>query len=271
MSRRFRSRSRSVLLGLVSVASSLVLCGWGVWAVAETEEVAPIGDLARERPPFRTVDADREPEPEGPNLSVLAVETYFGIPVAYDGALTGSRSARVPTRNELERAALPILEELSKYPEETLRWLRVARLVLCADLREGERPLHGYVSGSVIILDVSCTSDVCFRETIHHEIFHVIDRFGIDESRWQALNLQSFRYSAYAAAMVGELPYGFVSRYSMTAPGEDRAEIFGLMMTDPLWFRDLCELDPVLEIKAEVMREEAVAYEPAFDALFARL
>jgi hypothetical protein len=116
-----------------------------------------------------------------------------------------------------------------------------------------------------------CLSLSGFRtDVVHHELWHAIEwrilaghpeAFCAEE--WMKLNPEGFRYTplyagSHPAASLPEAADGwFVSEYSRTAPGEDRAALWALRFTvpDPLWWEEHLRLKAKLDVmEAEMQR-----------------
>ena len=81
------------------------------------------------------------------------------------------------------------------------------------------------------------------RHVIHHEFFHVLDKAynGPDATSndpvWNSLNEPDFKYNKnsdftvtrWYSGYIDHPQKGFVNKYSMTKPGEDKAEIYAAL------------------------------------------
>jgi hypothetical protein len=177
--------------------------------------------------------------------------------------------------------------ELSHYPQEILRKMRLRRIVLCADLTVDSSIIGGftYEQDGTLYLEVSDVSEFAFyqRKIIHHELFHLIDavdQYKSEESvyedrEWAALNPSDFKYveGVDNGGRIGiwriscNWP-GFVTRYGMSSIQDDKAELFANMMTLPTWVEYLCQHDEMIRAKAVRMRQILAEFCTCADAEF---
>ena len=158
------------------------------------------------------------------------------------------------------REALDILEyTLSQYPEgffDQLRYgsIEYIRIELVGSLttKDGVKNRRDTASGFAQNMGsyylVALDGYTMRKETVYHEISHIIDkRLDWDafiredalysEESWMNLQPEGFEYAMSYAEEVpfdGEYDY-FVSDYSLTFPTEDRAELMALAMVDNGW------------------------------------
>lgn len=164
------------------------------------------------------------------------------------------------------------------YGPSGLRKVGVARVMLCRELTinfrkprkmmidgaldvRTEQSAGAFAWGRDIYIDVFVIL-VGRRPavTLHHEIFHVLDR--IPDARWSALNSPDFRYGTggidrqhlFGQGEPSSIP-GFVSEYSTASPAEDKAELYERMITAPKDIQARAKKDPILEKKMKVIRE----------------
>jgi hypothetical protein len=73
------------------------------------------------------------------------------------------------------------------------------------------------------------------ESVMHHELFHAFEyAFGLRFADWDKANVKSDLYDEDLKKNYDLLPPGFITRYSLSMPEEDRAELFMYMMTDSL-------------------------------------
>ncbi len=149
----------------------------------------------------------------------------------------------------LKKIANITLASLSLYPKNLFKAVKLKKIYFAKDLLVSNQlrkamPLPS--TGSLIYADnndLEC--DVGMEERVHHEFFHYIEE-KIDgsmryrDANWTGLNPNGFSYKeggqiVYSCAggfrNTGHLKSGFVSRYALTAEEEDKAEMFGWIMT----------------------------------------
>lgn len=141
----------------------------------------------------------------------MAIEIAGGGTKADRGVSCAAMSATHVT------LALPLfVPELRRYPRDFFSSVGISRMVLCGDLTwDGKRVGGLAVGGSrtfYLNLKSANVSPGHAASSLHHEVFHLIDR--VDEREW--------------ARTSG----GFVSDYARTSPREDRAELFAQLMVN---------------------------------------
>ncbi len=171
-----------------------------------------------------------------------------------------------------------LARELAKYPEAALRKLGIERILLVQDVR-----LNGNKVGAVtdherdsMHLEVREGRDIplFFEETVHHELFHLLDQRDDGSSTadpaWEKLNPAGFRYdpSTRASGRFEDDLEGFLNTYSMTAVGEDKAEIFGQSMTRGRALSARAAKDRIIKNKIARIKELARSFEPGMDEAF---
>lgn len=114
------------------------------------------------------------------------------------------------------------------------------------------------------------------REVLHHDFFHMIDEHDSPDGRrdveWEKLNPPTVKYgkggwfmqSGNVGALREDLP-GFLTEYATSAVEEDKAEVFGHLMTSPAFVRRLCDRDPVLAAKVGRLKELLAKFVPDMD------
>lgn len=190
------------------------------------------------------------------------VEVYQGIRVLVAVDPIHESSVREPITGlppdpKLLAASLQSLHrELPRYPVGYLKELGLRRIVLCADLRHGDHRAGGMAAqtfGTIYYaVDAIGRSGVWGRHAIHHEVMHLIDARSMGRDvQWNALNPAGFQYSPEIAQ--GRRLAGFVSSYAMTNPREDRAEVYGYLMSSPNYLAWRCMRDKTLESKVATL------------------
>ena len=178
-------------------------------------------------------------------------------------------------RERLSALLSVVLPAYERYPRELFARVGLRRLELVQDLRVAgqlRRAMPAVQRDAVAYADIGDPPGAAICEAgiearIHHELYHLIEArlFGDyyhRDPRWLALNPAGVTYgnggaSAYGGVFhnLGHPRPGFVSRYALYGPEEDKAEVFGWMMTPGYaarvmqWSRD----DPALNAKREFM------------------
>jgi len=172
----------------------------------------------------------------------------YNLEIVWRDPLAGLQDAdryqvQEPDRIQFAFFVPTLAAQLSLYPADLVEKANFWRLILCDGLRYDNQPLRGQaVYGHKAILlnmaggyirESSCT-------LIHHEFFHMVDRFALDlpeeDAELTRLNAPSFRYGRVdkdgdALALTEDLP-GFLTAYATTNTREDKAELFGHMMVN---------------------------------------
>lgn len=168
-----------------------------------------------------------------------------------------------------------LAKELAKYPEELLRKLQLERFVLCRamerdDVRYGG--LSEYDSDTIHFeITEGWNIEHFMVSKIHHELYHFIDyRDDLTTEKddaWEKLNTRGFAYDPKKKAYGGldDKDKGFLNSYAQTGVGEDKAEVFGYLVTCPKVVIARGEKDPVLAKKIARMKELAKSYCGALD------
>lgn len=198
----------------------------------------------------------------------------YPVKCASGNVITGARA----TDRELVAYCEKLARELAKYPEPALRRIGVERLVLASNVR-----MNGNKVGSVadaerdtIHFEVRDGAEIglFFEETVHHELFHFLDRRDDGSStadpEWEKLNPPGFRYdpTITPSGRFEDDLQGFLNTYSQTAVGEDKAEIFGQSMVRSRALAARAAKDAVIARKISRMRELVREFEPALDEGF---
>jgi len=133
-------------------------------------------------------------ERAGP-VPLLAATKPFTLALA-NGPVHGASA----DRDVAARARAIATRELGRYPAAFLRRVRLAGVVLTADLTEGETSIPSLPNvGGLLLLDVgSVERDLV--HCLHHEIFHFFDLADdgqvAPDRTWEALNAPGFAYGS---------------------------------------------------------------------------
>jgi len=196
---------------------------------------------------------------EGQSVLSWGYRIQFGAPTAWDVQVFTERG----------------LPELSRYPASLLDESGLDTVVLCSKLRVNGQRLNGLAlpERGTIYLDVGypCRDTKgALSHTVHHELFHVMDETslvpGLGDRAWSALNVSEKPYSVFRGAGPSRRP-GFPSPYATTNPGEDKAEVYATMVSDPDEMSRLMAGDPVLTTKAARLRDRLTSRSPMFGSV----
>lgn len=151
-------------------------------------------------------------------------------------------------RERLQRLLATVLPALERYPSRLLQQVQLRKVVLVKELAvDGQRRLAmpEPETDSVVYADNNvpslCPAGMELRT--HHEFYHFIEYrlfhdFYYRDPVWMAFNPAEVQYGAGGATAYGK-PFqnlghpqpGLVSMYAAYGPEEDKAEMFGWMMT----------------------------------------
>ncbi|MBH9575453.1 hypothetical protein [Inhella proteolytica] len=151
-------------------------------------------------------------------------------------------------RERLRSLLAIVIPAYERYRPALLRHIGLKRLEFVKNLSVAgqlRRAMPAAERDSVVYADVggppACPAGIELRA--HHELYHFIDHrlFGHYYPRdpaWQALNPAGAPYGAGGATAygknfqnLGHPQAGFVSRYALYGPEEDKAELFGWLLT----------------------------------------
>ena len=214
-------------------------------------------------------------------------ESLFNVSVRYLGADVTSLPEDylgAPPTPEQQEAFIPIiLHEYSLYP--THLFARhgkqpaniVTELVFCSEMT---RNSHHYIGSAyaewsqpdyrdytgIIVYNLSAPVDLV--KTIHHEVYHIIDRLLTNndtnnDPEWLACNPPGAQYFGESTPRSTpprqDIP-GFATDYALYSPYEDKGETFGYYMYDPNAMDARCAADPHLRAKVAVMKRRLKAF-----------
>ncbi len=146
--------------------------------------------------------------------------------------------------------------ELGLYPPGLLKRLGLKTIYVVNDLVVDGTDAAAIVlpeEGSLYIETVFPWRNVYLASTLHHEIYHLIDRKDghlNDDKKWCALNPKSFTYGEEFDGQDG-----FFTEYSAFDMAEDKAELFSslVMFENLVWQK--CKTDVVLAKKVALIKQ----------------
>ncbi|MFZ6655613.1 hypothetical protein [Undibacterium sp. TJN19] len=152
-----------------------------------------------------------------------------------------------PDHLRMQRLLSVVLPSLERYPAVLFERMRLTHIALVKNLTvagQRRRAMPAPETASVVYADND--EDICLAGMelrIHHEFYHFIEYrvfgdFYYRDPLWLAMNPAAVSYgsggaTAYGIGFVnlGHPAAGMVSRYALYGPEEDKAEMFGWMMT----------------------------------------
>ncbi len=205
------------------------------------------------------------------DLRIVGSASHFSQFTSF-GHFTGD-----PVDRDKFTALLPtVLDELDRYPDRAIRRMGLRRVIVCSRLREFGQSEGGVAVGpaGTIYLEAEWFDEgaTALRHVVNHELFHLIDYATTtpwdDDTEWRAGNPAGFSYGSPGVAGTSGTSAGssggpgFVSAYARTNIREDRAEVFGWMMSDPLTVTRLARGDPGLARKVDRMEAIVARFDP---------
>lgn len=194
--------------------------------------------------------------------------------------------------------SIPLIQRvIQSYPNSFWYDACIKRIVLCENLmfdnvsRDAVPVAHSHS----LYISLKRQECVFYMSMIHHEIFHLIDAVfcqstssssttdsahtcDYDDPEWRMSNVNGFQYGSGGDKLENRssemsisgivdgkaIPNGFVSRYAMSDPAEDRAEIFGALMRNPVVLRD--STDMIIQQKCDIIRRRVQLVCKSFDS-----
>jgi len=138
--------------------------------------------------------------------------------------------------------------EFFKYPFEFIKNTKLKKIVLVKELYNSGVPVAAmpdyYQEYLYIDIYEGHNNHKYQRHVIHHEFYHMIEEeFNgntyYKDPEWNAFNVPGFQYGngginnrGSHMSVINHPDSGFINLYSQTGLEEDKAEIFGSLMTD---------------------------------------
>jgi hypothetical protein len=178
-------------------------------------------------------------------LQALGLRANWEGPWEHAQAQRFGAEADLPRLRRLLAVVLPALE---RYDPRFFQRIGLQEVGLVKDLIVGESQMRLAMPSperqAVLYADNAnplCAAGMELR--VHHELYHLVewrlfDDFYYRDPAWLALNPSGLDYGAGGASAYGGVFHnlghpapGLVSRYAQYGPEEDKAEVFGWMMT----------------------------------------
>ncbi len=181
--------------------------------------------------------------------TVVSAETEVTAEAMVDAAPTTfsnlSYTWSAPKTSEVQKMKALISSELSEYSQQYLNDIGLRKVTLVDNIQNKANqpvlgfsdPLKGEIYLNTVELEGEFSRSMVAEQTVHHEIAHLLaySEYGYwfdRDSGWQELG-GNYSYGEAKTMYKEYFPRdGFVSRYSMTSPGEDFAEIYSLIYTE---------------------------------------
>ncbi len=206
-----------------------------------------------------TPDTPVTPEPPAIDPSVInlrnSLQSRYGIPIRLSVEVSGYSvggysTTPVTDTGELLRALYSLDNDLSKYPSGLFYELTSSKpLNIYLIKNYSNNSITGVTDHYSNPTVISVATDKDFDVTLHHEMFHYMERYitgrgaNFNESEWNTrFNPEGFNYvGSNTGAINDSLSYTknggradswFVNRYAQTSAAEDRASTFEYMMAD---------------------------------------
>lgn len=192
--------------------------------------------------------------PTGHLLDHIGVHGGVRVTIATRVTNRGDLRFGPASRDDVERCAPVLAEELDRYPASFLARAGVEELILGQFLVLGGLPMSGFAPEAAICIDVADGEDD-WRWVVHHELFHHVDRKRgtlVHDAEWAALNTLGFRYGLRSRSPRNRP--GFLTRYATTAASEDKADTYAYLMTSPRQVAYRAARDSVVLRKRDTMR-----------------
>lgn len=223
-----------------------------VTVVAEAKnETISVTTVSDEEQPSTTPNTSPEVDMYAPSVESInsqlrnLIQSNYGVTVKYGnevkGYSVGGMSTKAVTDPNISKSALVNLNiALSLYPEGFFQEMKSKGYPLTFYVLKSysTKNVTGVTDSSSKNIVISVATDYDFVDTIHHEVYHYIERYmiksGASFTSWDLLNPGKFKYGEidanYAYARTFSEDAFFVNSYAMTDQYEDRASTFEYMM-----------------------------------------
>ena len=184
-------------------------------------------------------------------ISLRKIEQQFGVNVLWHQSVNLAQChGEPPPLEETASYAEMLLSELDLYQFSALKQIGVESIVLCGSMINIDREVLGFSHGDLLLFNTSSDlSSIDKRKTIHHEIFHSIERLlGLGYFKeWNALPK--------------------IDGFSSKPPGEYRADMFACMVLDQDYLNQIS--DSVVSAKQQMIAD-AIEKMEGFGSFFDR-
>lgn len=175
-----------------------------------------------------------------------SIQRNYGVTIRYGAETNGYRISGLSTSmltdaTKINDVLSTLNYNLSLYPpgffDETKKggYTLTLYLIKCYS----QKNVTGITDSSTSNIVISLATDYSFIESLHHEIYHYIEKYmydrGANYTTWNNLNPQEFVYGLANSSLsytTGNNPNAsFVNNYAQTDEYEDRASTFEYMMS----------------------------------------
>lgn len=190
-------------------------------------------------------------------------------------------SAKPVTPEMIEEYATLFEVEWRRYPVALMSKVHLKRVVIGRDVRVLNQPraaVPEFEPGWFWLdADINTRRPNYGRHALHHDFFHMIDQWdspnGRTDPEWKALNAPATpdgpggwkMQTAGVGALRVDLP-GFITQYATAAVEEDKAEVYGHLLTSTAFITGRAALDPILAAKVKRLKALVATFEPAMGA-----
>lgn len=149
---------------------------------------------------------------------------YYGIEVLHSQPVKhGYIAGRHANQSQVHKFSNILWEQLQLYPQGFFRAIQLRTINLCSEITKGTIRLSGYTIHDGICLDISNNQpDYIQAFTLHHEIFHVIEKSLTVAAKSELLEtVKKIKYAPFCLINSNEVC----------------SEIFAYKMFDPIWMQ----------------------------------
>ena len=173
------------------------------------------------------------------------IENRYGINIRYGAETNGYTIAGLSTimltdANRINQLLGELNTNLALYPSGFFNETKETGYTLTIYLikQYSQANVTGITDSTTKNVLISLATDYSFTESLHHEIYHYIEKFmyakGANYTTWNTLNPVGFSYGTtditLSYATTGNINAYFVNNYAQTDQYEDRASAFEYMM-----------------------------------------
>ena len=193
------------------------------------------------------------------NLRYLLATKSFKVGIRENSVTCESAGS-----NLVDKKNSVIKESTKIYDKLFLKKINLKYIVICKDMTVASIPALGVPNHPLktIIININ-TNDYNLTRTIHHEIFHIINRQypeKFDSQIWKKFNEKSFKYSKCSPCdyknglSIIQKNDGFLSQYSKKNVSEDMAEVYSFLMSKSGKIQKDISEDKILKKKVDYIK-----------------
>lgn len=182
-----------------------------------------------------------------------------------------------PVSDELLTEYEPMFErEWRRYPVSLMAKVHLKRIVIGANVRVLDQPrasVPEFAPGWFWLdAEVNSRRPNYGVHALHHDFFHMIDEWDTPNGRqdpgWKALDDRPEGPGGWnmqkkgVGALRTDIP-GYITQYATAAVEEDKAEVYGHLLSSPWFILGRAAMDPILAKKVARIKALIAAFEPA--------